>query len=233
MYSSLQINGILLDVISYADTFVLLRPTRKGQSLYPISQAIYDANFPYIDEVIGSEVEICLKLNNSFKQEQLRELEQLNCLVASKNSSYKLPIYFGGDHDWALIEKHSGLSKKNYLAKLLEAPLQLAMLGFLPGFLYIKGLDPKLSIPRKKTPDSKVKPGSIAIGDNYMGFYSLASPGGWNVIGLSPVKVLDTTQLPAININVGDTLIPYELSRKTYQALQNTPLTLLEYNELL
>jgi len=69
------------------------------------------------------------------------------------------------------------------------------MLGFLPGFLYLSGLDEKLNCPRKQTPSLQIAPGSIAIGGSQTGIYPVASPGGWHVIGRTPIRIFD----PGVN----------------------------------
>jgi UPF0271 protein len=57
------------------------------------------------------------------------------------------------------------------------------MLGFLPGFAYLNGLDPRLIAPRRRVPRPRVEAGSVAIAARYTAVYPFASPGGWNVIG--------------------------------------------------
>ncbi|WP_298312654.1 5-oxoprolinase subunit PxpB [uncultured Aquimarina sp.] len=64
-------------------------------------------------------------------------------------------------------------------------------IGFLPGFLYLGGLDEKLVTPRKSTPSQKLEQGSVAIGGNQTGIYPCDSPGGWHVIGRAPVRFFD------------------------------------------
>jgi len=63
------------------------------------------------------------------------------------------------------------------------------MLGFLPGFLYLGGLDPRLTCPRKEIPSTKVPAGSVGIGGNQTGVYPVSSPGGWHIIGRTPIKL--------------------------------------------
>lgn len=68
---------------------------------------------------------------------------------------------------------------------------RVEVLGFLPGFLYLSGLDSKLQTPRKSNPSLSVPAGSIAIGGNQTGIYSTSSPGGWHIIGRTPIKTLN------------------------------------------
>ncbi len=78
-----------------------------------------------------------------------------------------------------LVQRHS------------QAKYQVAMLGFLPGFAYLSGNDERLNLPRKATPELSLPAGSVAIAGRQTGIYSLSSPGGWHVIGRTPLQLLD------------------------------------------
>jgi KipI family sensor histidine kinase inhibitor len=65
------------------------------------------------------------------------------------------------------------------------------MLGFSPGFPYLGDLDPRLHTPRLASPRAKVRAGSVAIGGEHTGIYTVESPGGWNIIGHTPLKIFD------------------------------------------
>jgi len=85
----------------------------------------------------------------------------------------------------------TGLSLEQLIELHSRQVYTLSMLGFLPGFMYLENLDPRLVLPRKATPAVKVPAGSIAIAGEQCGVYSLTSPGGWHVIGRTPQKILD------------------------------------------
>lgn len=233
MSPSVQIDKYELELEVYETEFVLLKKTQASQSLTSLAQQIYQNQYDFVEEVIGTESEICLKLNKHFNTSSLEQLKDLKLIASPKTTTYHLPVLFSENEDWAAIELASGMSRKTYLAKLLNQEFSLAMLGFLPGFLYLNGLPQKMAIPRKTTPAQRVKAGSIAIGGQYLGFYSLPSPGGWQVVGHSPIRILDNAVLPPVSINPGDRIILQTITEKTYHALLNNPLSLIEYNELL
>ncbi|GAA4278418.1 5-oxoprolinase subunit PxpB [Aquimarina mytili] len=79
-------------------------------------------------------------------------------------------------------------------------------IGFLPGFLYLGGLDENLFLPRKKTPSLKVKKGSVAVGGNQTGIYPEDSPGGWHVIGKCPLGFFNVYTEPPCVFEPGDTI---------------------------
>jgi len=72
---------------------------------------------------------------------------------------------------------------------------KIYFMGFLPGFLYLGGLNEKLILPRKKSPAKLVKKGAVAIGGNQTGIYPVDSPGGWHVIGQSPLSFFDVNNV--------------------------------------
>ena len=233
MSGFLQIAEYNLAMQNFGNYFILLTAKDKEIPLQLIAKAILDNKPDYIDEVIGTQVEICLKLNSSFSNQKLRELETIKLDNRNKISTYKLPVFFNEEADWKTIERHCGLTRTEYITQLLASKISLAMLGFLPGFLYLTGLPDTLMVPRKDTPSKRVDPGSIAIGNKYMGLYSLASPGGWHIIGRTPIKIFDVQQLPLNDIKVGDEIKMVEITQQTYIAMKNTPLNLKEYNEFM
>ncbi len=91
--------------------------------------------------------------------------------------------------------------------------------GFLPGFLYLGGLSEKLFTPRKETPRTKIIKGSVAIGGSQTGIYPQESPGGWNIIGNSPILLFDVNENPPCKINAGDKIKIYPISKTEYGTL--------------
>jgi inhibitor of KinA len=106
--------------------------------------------------------------------------------------------------DLSDVARHAGLSAEEVVA-LHTAPTYLVhMIGFLPGFAYLGGMDPRLATPRRATPRTAVPAGSVAIGGSQTGVYPLASPGGWHIIGRTATPLLDTrAKVPAL-LRVGD-----------------------------
>jgi inhibitor of KinA len=88
--------------------------------------------------------------------------------------------------------------------------------GFLPGFLYLGGLDEKLQISRKSSPRMKVEKGAVGIGENQTGIYPKTSPGGWQIIGNSPMTFFDKNRNPPCIISSGDKVKFYSVSKSQY-----------------
>jgi len=144
--------------------------------------------------------------------------------------TWKLPVCFDGELDWDLVTKQSNLSKREYIERILTGEYTLAMLGFLPGFLYINGLATELHVARKSSPSKYVKAGSIAVGGPYIGIYDIDSPGGWNVIGIVPLKMANYRQLPIVPIHQSDKLVFEQISKKQYEEIFALQINLDQYN---
>jgi len=108
------------------------------------------------------------------------------------------------DKDIASVMSHVGLSRNEIVDLHTSVLYYVYFIGFLPGFLYLGGLDEKLHIPRKKVPDLKIPAGSVAIGGTQTGIYPQESPGGWYVIGDTNFKVIDFYTPPFCKVKPGD-----------------------------
>jgi KipI family sensor histidine kinase inhibitor len=98
-------------------------------------------------------------------------------------------------------------SEKDYL---------LHFYGFLPGFMYLGGLDERLVTPRKKTPDRFMAAGTVAIGGQQTGIYPMDSPGGWYAVGRTPLKIFDMTKSTEQMPKIGDAIRFVPISAKEF-----------------
>jgi len=208
---------------------LILRAEEKD-NLAAIGTAIYQYHFDFIEEVIVTEIEICLKLNQKFHPAKIGLLHQIEINQKQDRQTIKLPVYFQEHQDWQALEQFSGLSKPKIIAKILEQEYDVAMFGFLPGFTYFNGLDKALHIPRKSVPAKYIAANSFAIGGKYLGLYSIESPGGWYVIGQTPIPILQLPELPPVSLNLGDKIILVSITSEVYQNLSEQSLSLKAYN---
>lgn len=122
---------------------------------------------------------------------------RLAALPAAKQSEarriHQIPCCYGGHFgpDLLNMERSSGLSEDEIIRLHSGTDYRIYMLGFLPGFVYLGGLDDRLVTPRLKTPRVSIPEGSVGIGGSQTGIYPLASPGGWNLIGRTPLTMYD------------------------------------------
>ena len=104
----------------------------------------------------------------------------------------EIPVKYDGPDLDRVAQLHDLTTRE--VCELHSAPIyRVYLLGFSPGFPYLGDLDPRLHTPRLSSPRPKVAAGSVAIGGEHTGIYSVDSPGGWNVIGHTPVRIFDST----------------------------------------
>ena len=136
---------------------------------------------------------------------------KLRGLVATSGGIHrvvKIPVCYGGDFgpDLADVAEHAGMSAEEVIAIHSGHDYLIDMLGFLPGFAYLGGLDERLHTPRLATPRTRIESGAVGIGGAQTGIYPLASPGGWRIIGRTPVRPYDPDRETPILYAAGDYL---------------------------
>jgi KipI family sensor histidine kinase inhibitor len=111
--------------------------------------------------------------------------------------SWIIPIHYGGKSglDLADVAAATGLSANEVIACHSSEVYHVQMLGFLPGFAYLGDLPAKLRLPRRATPRTRVAAGSVAIAAEMTAIYPLESPGGWHLIGWTPIPPWDVARL--------------------------------------
>lgn len=121
---------------------------------------------------------------------------------------WEIPVCYSPEYGYdlgALAVSHR-ITVNELITLHSSVTYRLHFFGFLPGFPYLNGLPEQLHTPRKSVPDRTVDAGSVAIGGRQTGIYPQESPGGWHVIGRSPVKLFDVTKSPPVIASPGDRL---------------------------
>jgi len=109
------------------------------------------------------------------------------------DETFEIPVCYGGAYgpDLEAVAAHARLAVDEVVARHAQADYRVAMLGFMPGFSYLLGLDAALCMPRRATPRTRVPAGSVAIGGAQTGIYPRELPGGWQLIGRTPLTLFD------------------------------------------
>lgn len=154
--------------------------------------------------------------------EEISHLKRLlqKAKIGKKMNSrlYELPVCYEKEFglDLELISKEKNLSVEEIINLHSRQTYLVYFLGFLPGFLYLGGLDKRLRAPRKEQPRLEVKKGSVGIGENQTGIYPKTSPGGWQLIGNCPLPVFDKNSWPPCEISAGDQVKFYRVSKEEF-----------------
>ena len=118
---------------------------------------------------------------------------------------FQLPVAYGGEYgpDLVAVAEHAGISKERVIEIHSGTSYRVFMLGFAPGFPYLGGMDPAIACPRLKTPRVRVPAGSVGIAETQTGVYPNDSPGGWQLIGRTPVRLFDPGADPPVVVQPG------------------------------
>ena len=125
---------------------------------------------------------------------------------AEKRRILEVPCCYGGEFgpDLGDMESLTGLSAEEIVRVHSGVDYRIYMLGFLPGFVYLGGLDGRIEAPRLSSPRKAIPAGSVGIGGNQTGVYPMASPGGWRLIGRTPIPFYDPASAQPILCKAGE-----------------------------
>jgi inhibitor of KinA len=139
----------------------------------------------------------------------------------SKTRTIDVPVCY--DDEFALdlpeVAAHCRLPPDEVVRLHARAAYRVACVGFTPGFPYLSGLPDRLATPRRSTPRSAVPAGSVAIGGNQTGIYPHQSPGGWNIIGRTPLRLFDPRSDPPARLAIGDAVRFRVIAREEFDEL--------------
>lgn len=164
------------------------------------------------------------KINFSDLKDELQLIydEEIYSINISKITRWEIPvcynIEFGIDLPFLSLEKK--ISKDKIIAIHSGVYYTVFGIGFLPGFLYLGGLPKVLHFPRKNTPRLEVPKGSVGIGGNQTGIYPKTSPGGWQIIGKTPISLFNVkNEIPCV-INPGDEIKFKSISKEEFKIIE-------------
>lgn len=117
-----------------------------------------------------------------------------------------IPVCYGGVYgqDIATVAQTNGITENEVIKKHASGLYTVFMIGFVPGFAYMGGMDDQLSTPRKAIPDAKIPAGAVGIAGSQTGIYPMETPGGWQIIGRTPLKMFDVNRSQPSLLKGGD-----------------------------
>jgi inhibitor of KinA len=132
-----------------------------------------------------------------------------------------VPVLYGGDTgpDLEEVARHCNMSGKEVISIHCSPEYLVYMLGFTPGFCYLGGMDQRIAAPRKRNPALRILSGSVGIADNQTGIYPIESPGGWQIIGRTPLKLFDPARKPEFLIRAGDKIKFEPVTREEFEKI--------------
>ena len=169
----------------------------------------------YFDEAICQ-----ISLLKDLAQKALQKSEEEKTESTDSARTITIPVCYEDQEFAPDLEKvalHAKLSKEEVIKLHSSSDYLIYMMGFLPGFPYLGGMNPQLETPRLETPRTKIPAGSVAIGGAQTGLYPVESPGGWNIIGRTPLRLFDVKRKPFFLYEAGDKIRFLPITREEFE----------------
>ena len=148
--------------------------------------------------------------------------EQLESVELPSPCTYEIPTLYGGEFgpDMENVAKHNELTKEQVIEIHTSRDYLIYMLGFTPGFPYLGGMDERIATPRLKIPRTRIDAGSVGIASAQTGVYPIDSPGGWQLIGRTPIKLYDPYRENPILLKAGNYIRFIRIDREEYDRIK-------------
>ncbi|HEX6804772.1 MAG TPA: 5-oxoprolinase subunit PxpB [Terriglobales bacterium] len=141
--------------------------------------------------------------------------------TGKSSSAVEIPVCYEAAFaaDLASVAQHCSLTAEQVIALHAAAGYFVYFLGFAPGFAYLGGLPRQLEVPRLPTPRKHVPAGSVALAGRQTGIYPNDSPGGWNLIGRTPLRMFDPSANPPSRLQPGDSVRIRRIDRNEFESI--------------
>ena len=183
-----------------------------NRQVHNMVQAIQNAKVPGVSELVPTYRSLLIyydpmKTSVAKLQDTLEKLSSdIENLQLRRPNVVQIPVLYGGEHgpDLEFVAKHAGVPEQEVIDVHSSATYLVYAMGFSPGFPYLGGLPEALSTPRLTSPRISIPAGSVGIAENQTGIYPVASPGGWQLIGRTPLNLFDPNFEPPTLLDAGD-----------------------------
>lgn len=168
----------------------------------------------FYDPFISSYPQLCKIL--------LQQLNQMKESVQDKPRTVTIPVYYGGEWgpDLDYVASEHGLTAEDVIAIHTSGDYLVHMIGFAPGFPYLGGLSEQIATPRRATPRLRVEAGTVGIGGKQTGIYPVDTPGGWQCIGQTPLRLFRPEENVPSLLVAGDRVRFKQITMQDYLALK-------------
>lgn len=215
-------------------SFMIYFKAEISESVYEHVNAVvahlHQINHPHVVEIVPSYRAIMVYFDGiQINFDTLIEALQLDAFDYKQSQAYtrgtkivNIPVLYGGKWgpDIGIVAEHNHLTIEEVIQYHTEKYYLVYMIGFMPGFPFLGGLSPRLHTPRKEEPRIKIDAGSVGIANNQTGLYPSDSPGGWQIIGLTPIDVFNPKREPKILYQPGDKIKFYSINEEEFLHIQ-------------
>ena len=137
----------------------------------------------------------------------------------------EIPVCYGGDYgpDLEFVAQHNSLTEEKVVAIHSAADYLVYMIGFAPGFPYLGGMSEQIAAPRRESPRLQIPAGSVGIAGAQTGVYPIETPGGWQLIGRTPLELFRPTEDPPTRLRAGDIVRFRPITSEEFDRLRMSP----------
>ncbi len=145
--------------------------------------------------------------------------ESLEATAGAGGKLVEIPVCYGGSFgpDISFVAEHGNITQEEVVRIHSGRDYRIFMLGFLPGFPYLGGMDERIFTPRLKTPRTRILAGSVGIGGEQTGIYPMDSPGGWQLIGRTPYRLFKPEEAGKPLYEAGDSIRFVPISQEEFE----------------
>ena len=200
---------------------------RINRQVHAFARKVEELSHPAITEVVPTyrsatvhyrpevlSYEELKQLLLSLTQGGIEETEELPVV--------EIPVCYGGEYgpDLEEVAQHCSLTPEEVIARHTAPTYRIYMLGFTPGFPYLGGMDPSIAAPRRKEPRIHIPAGSVGIAGEQTGVYPIVSPGGWQLIGRTPLRLFDPQREQPILLSAGAGIRFVPIDEETFRKME-------------
>jgi len=194
-----------------------------------LTRLLDEAPIPALIEVIPSYRSVMIEYNPLIMDAKSMAELLMNLSRHQPRQTFKsgrtveIPVCYGGAFgpDLADVATQTCLSEEGVVKIHSSSSYPVYMMGFMPGFPFLGGMDKRIAAPRLSTPRLIIHPGSVGIAGEQTGIYPCATPGGWRIIGRTPLSIFDKSKQDPFLLAVGDTVHFLPIDEATYLAMSS------------
>ncbi len=210
-----------------------------NRRIHSLHREFVRENVPGIIDIIPTYRSILVQYDVSLVsfgelKDRLSEVEGSSAEGAEENVNVvELPVLYGGDYgpDLEYVARNAEMEVDEVIELHSGTEYPVYMMGFTPGFPYLGGMSERIATPRLDTPRGVIPAGSVGIAEAQTGVYPIESPGGWRLIGRTPIRLFDITRTPPSLIEAGDRVRFLPLSGEEEYRIIEEQARLGEYTE--
>ena len=210
-------------LIEFGETIDL----KTNQRVVALNDATLKTHIEGVEELVPTYRSLLIrydpqKISYERLVDRVKDVEaMLKPIVMREGRRVVMPVIYGGEYgpDLAYVAKIHGLTEEQVVKLHSEKQYRVYMIGFIAGFPYLGEVADEIATPRLETPRLKVPAGSIGIAEKQTGIYPREAPGGWQIIGRTPVRLFNPTKRKPVLLEAGDTVKFRTISEEEYNAL--------------